>query len=71
MCGREEVPAYKGCVCVSVRNSCKRGSDWFPSFDRHLIPLGRRVGQARGCLWVMRGSGAGRCSSRHLYMVGT
>lgn len=36
------------CACVSVRNSCKRSSDWFPSFDRHLIPLGSRVGQSKG-----------------------
>lgn len=35
-------------VCVSVRNSCKRSVDWFPSFDRHLIPWGRRVGQGSG-----------------------
>lgn len=47
-CGGERVPAYKGCVCVNVRNACKRRSDWFPSFDRHLIPLGRRVGQGKG-----------------------
>lgn len=35
-------------MCVSVRNSCKRSSDWFPSFDRHHVPLGRRVGQGKG-----------------------
>ena len=35
-------------MCVSVRNSCKRSSDWFPSFDRHLTPLGRWVGQGEG-----------------------
>lgn len=35
-------------VCASVRNSCKRSSDWFPCFDRHLIPLGRRVEQGKG-----------------------
>ena len=45
--GKECLPT-RG-VCVSVRNSCKRSSDWFPSFDRHLIPLGRRrVGQGKG-----------------------
>lgn len=46
-------------VCVSVRNSCKNAVQTsFPSFDRHLIPLGRRrVGQGKGGrLWVMRGS---------------
>lgn len=36
--------AYKACV----RNPCKRSSDWFPSFDRHLIPLGRRVERGKG-----------------------
>lgn len=36
------------CVYVSVRNSYKRSSDWFPSFDRYLIPLGRWVGQGKG-----------------------
>lgn len=46
MVGKECLPT-RG-VCVSVRNSCKRSSDWFPSFDRHLIPLGRRVGQGKG-----------------------
>lgn len=46
MVGNECLP-IRG-VCASVRNSCKRSSDWFPSFDRHLIPLGRRVGQDKG-----------------------
>lgn len=46
----EGVPAYGMCVSVSVsvRNSCKRSLDWFPSFDRHLIPWGRRAGQGSG-----------------------
>lgn len=35
-------------VRVHVRNSCKRSSDWFPRFDRHLIPRGRRAGQGEG-----------------------
>lgn len=46
MMGNESLP-IRG-VCASVRNSCKRSSDWFPSFDRHLIPLGRKVGQGKG-----------------------
>lgn len=59
-------------VCVSVLgilvNAVQTGS---PALIDTSFPWGGGWGRARGQLWVMRGSlGGGRCSSRHLYVVG-
>lgn len=48
-------------------NAVQTGS---PALIDTSFPWGGGWGRARGRLWVMRGSGDGRHSSRRLYVVG-
>lgn len=74
-CGVKQVPCsierkavcLQG-VCVYVRNSCKCSSNWFPCFDRHLIPSGGGQGRARGRLCMMRRSAVGGVQAALVYV---